>query len=58
MCIRDSGFSFNFELSLQKANLTYGYVCRIVSNDVETLDLVGRCSIRYSVPGTFSRFLF
>ena len=39
------GFSFNFELSLQKANLTYGYVCRIVSNDVETLDLVANLNI-------------
>jgi len=39
------GFSFNFELSLQKANLTYGYVCRIVSDDIETLDLVANLNV-------------
>jgi DNA-binding SARP family transcriptional activator len=34
------GFSIRFDLQLYGADLAYGYVCRIISNNVASLDLI------------------
>jgi hypothetical protein len=40
------GFSIDFDLKLDSASLTYGYVFRVISNDVSSLDMITNFNTR------------